>query len=41
MQPKTVEYKSMMTCEYPNPICPPDTFCMKIVGNTGVCVVMK
>lgn len=41
VQPRSTEFKSMMTCEYPNPLCPPDTFCMKIVGKTGVCVVMK
>ena len=41
VQIRSIESKSMMTCEYPNPVCPPDTFCMKIIGKTGVCVVMK
>lgn len=41
IEPRLVNYKSMMTCEYPNPVCPSDTFCMKIIGNTGVCVVLK
>lgn len=35
------EYKTMMTCEYPDPVCPSGSFCMKLYGKTGVCVVMK